>query len=61
MPQTRPIECPACGYERIQRSTSSPPSSEKPSERGERWACRLCAYEWSVRSRAVVKDDWVPA
>lgn len=62
MAQTRPLECPACGYERIQRLPEPGRSLEERRSGAARWTCRLCAYEWLVAAPAPAPtDDWAMA
>ena len=45
---SRPLECPACGHERIIRRPGrkvNHPSAARSG--GSEWSCQLCAYEWS--------------
>jgi rubredoxin len=62
MPQTRPIECPACGYERIQRTHFRTTSDHGREPTADLWKCRLCDYEWKIAiSARAPDDDWVMA
>jgi transposase-like protein len=44
----RPLECPACGHERIARR-GAPGRMATGSLRIEttQWSCQLCAYSWT--------------
>lgn len=48
MPTNRPLECPTCGHEGINRT---PPRLKarfgSSAAASETWTCRLCAYSWS--------------
>lgn len=49
MPPARPLECPACGHERIARRPQRL-QSETRALRVEitEWICQLCDYTWSL-------------
>lgn len=62
MVHQRPLECPACGHERIARRpvtrrTETHVLRVKASE----WWCQLCAYSWSYpispKSSQLVETD----
>jgi rubredoxin len=61
MPQTRPRECPACGYERVQRTPEPARTAEERRAGVARWMCRLCEYEWLVGAEGRPEDDWAVA
>lgn len=48
MASHRPLECPACGHERITRR-NAPGRLVTGTLRMEisHWSCQLCAYSWS--------------
>jgi transposase-like protein len=59
MPQTRPFECPACGYDRLSRVPEPVRRIDEGQDTAARWACRLCEYEWQVQPlRPTLKEDW---
>lgn len=48
MPPARPLECPACGHERIARRPPRLQSEVRPPRTGiTEWICQLCSYTWS--------------
>ena len=45
----KPVECPACGHDGIERSLSSGRRRlGRAASSRDQWRCRLCAYEWGV-------------
>lgn len=47
MPPARPMECPACGHERVARR--NPPHQAwtgRPRVSPAEWICQLCSYAW---------------
>lgn len=55
---TRPVECPVCGHEGINRATAGLDGrAGRGQVAAESWTCRLCAYSWSQppRERRVIE------
>ena len=60
MPHARPMECPACGHERIARRRQRLQADPLTLRVGTtEWACQLCDYTWS-RPAAAPRPVWEP-
>lgn len=61
MPQARPVECPACGHERVARL---PPQVQSAAGRLRigitEWMCQLCSYTWRRPRAAERLPVWEP-
>lgn len=58
MPNYRPLECPICGHDRLerrQRQTVGEAGQLGP--RVPTWVCRLCAHSWAEPPASRV-DAW---
>lgn len=56
----RPLECPACGYERIANVKEEIRTETGTLRvRSNRWACRLCRYTWHTAAPPRAEEDWL--
>lgn len=51
----QPVECPACGHERLRRHPRRLGASSRSQRPEEQWSCSLCAYTWTLPSPPVLK------
>lgn len=59
MRNRRPLECPACGHDRIvERRQELHTETGQLRVRLPRWVCGLCRYQWSMPTRAAHADEW---
>lgn len=56
MPNPRPLECPACGHDRVQ--AAPPTAASRPRAPGGRWVCGLCRYQWVVPGGVAPRPQW---
>lgn len=55
----RPLECPACGHDRIvQRPHELYTETGQMRVRVTKWLCGLCSYQWNSPALAARIDEW---
>lgn len=59
MPKPQPLECPACGHDRIlQRPRELFTATRRIRVQAANFCCGLCRYQWSVPARPTRADEW---